>query len=294
MKRTLLALLTVALVVPAVASEPGQPLDCSDWVFLQSGYSCSVFSPMYAAMTPPMRERGANRVVDNTGALITAVGGDPNAPNWLDNYIEIRRHDGIMETVIGRIQGRDFPDGRDSVLGVNPAGGPEESNDYPHLAAAIQFDAVNGRLLVPLCSAGNGYYGYWIAAIDGFAKLFDILQTYTPSSTAFSFRVPSFPEGLRGADYFDTYWGDLATVGNWPAAHALQCHYPTAAPDVGDYLTVADTLPLPQPGHGYYYVTAAAYQGQTRYGRKTSGGTLSGRDPALLPRCGSEHGDGGR
>ena len=25
---------------PAFASEPGQPLDCSDWVFLEPGYSC--------------------------------------------------------------------------------------------------------------------------------------------------------------------------------------------------------------------------------------------------------------
>ena len=36
---------------------------------------------------------------------------------------------------------------------------------------------------------------------------------------------------------------------------------------------------------GVYYVTAATYQGATRYGRKTTAGHLSGRDPAVLPTC---------
>ena len=40
--------------------------------------------------------------------------------------------------------------------------------------------------------------------------------------------------------------------------------YPSAAPQVGDYLTVADTVPTPAPGQGVYYVTAATYQGATR------------------------------
>lgn len=62
--------------------------------------------------------------------------------------------------------------------------------------------------------------------------------------------------------------------------------YPAAAPHVGDYLTVADTIPMPEPGQGVCYVTAATYQGATRYGRKTTAGHLSGRDPAVLPVCG--------
>lgn len=60
---------------------------------------------------------------------------------------------------------------------------------------------------------------------------------------------------------------------------------PAAPPSVGDYLAVADPLPTPAPGHGRYYVTAVSYQGQRRYGRKSSGGVLSGRDPAVLPAC---------
>jgi len=42
----------------------------------------------------------------------------------------------------------------------------------------------------------------------------------------------------------------------------------------------------PAPGQGIYYVTSATYQGATRYGRKTTAGHLTGRDPALLPVCG--------
>ena len=42
---------------------------------------------------------------------------------------------------------------------------------------------------------------------------------------------------------------------------------------------------VPAPGTGYWYVTAAIYQGERRYGRKANGGVLSGRNPGLLPVC---------
>ena len=122
-------------------------------------------------------------------------------------------------------------------------------------------------------------------SVEGFPTTFEIMQTYTPPSGPLSYRVPYMPEGMEAADSFDTYVGDLSTVGNWSEAKGLQCSYPTTAPSVGDYLTVADTLPTPSPGSGYYYVTAATYQGETRYGRRTSGGLTRGRDPAVLPGC---------
>ena len=93
------------------------------------------------------------------------------------------------------------------------------------------------------------------------------------------------PEGMAGADHFDTYWGSLAHPLDFTQAHPLACDYPASAPHVGDYLTVPDTVPTPAPGQGIYYVTSATYQGATRYGRKTSNGHLTGRDPALLPAC---------
>jgi len=91
------------------------------------------------------------------------------------------------------------------------------------------------------------------------------------------------PEGMAGADHFDTCWGSLTHPLDFTQAHPLQCNYPTAAPHVGDYLTVNDPLPDPEPGTGRYYVTSATYQGATRYERKATAGHLSGRDPAVLP-----------
>jgi len=90
---------------------------------------------------------------------------------------------------------------------------------------------------------------------------------------------------MAGADRFDTYWGNLSTFGDWSQAHPLACNYPTAAPHVGDYITVADTVPTPAPSQGVHYVTAATYQGATRYGRKTTAAHMSGRDPAVLAGC---------
>ena len=37
----LIALVLVVATVPAWASNPGEPLDCSDWVFLEPGLSCT-------------------------------------------------------------------------------------------------------------------------------------------------------------------------------------------------------------------------------------------------------------
>ena len=122
--------------------------------------------------------------------------------------------------------------------------------------------------------------------LEGFTTTFEILQTYTPTASALGFRVPYMPEGFQYADYFDTFYGALDTVGDWSQAQPLQCGYPATAPEVGDYLTVSDTLPTPSPGQGYYYVTAVHCAGETRYGRKRDSGVLSGRDPGVLAGCG--------
>jgi hypothetical protein len=120
---------------------------------------------------------------------------------------------------------------------------------------------------------------------EGFPAVAAVIQTFAPVGGLISFRVPYLPEGMAGADSFDTYWGSLARPIDFTQAHPLACDYPAAAPHVGDYLAVADTVPTPAPGQGVYYVTAATYQGATRYGRKTTAGQLSGRDPAVLPAC---------
>ena len=175
---------------------------------------------------------------------------------------------------------------------------PFESGNW--IQNSLSFDAVNGHLVIAMrryCGDNNGpsppdcppaatYGGGWLfMRLDGFATLFEIFQTYTPQAELRGFRVPYMPEGFQYADYFDTYWGDLASVGDWSQAQPLQCGYPATTPSVGDYLTVDDTLPTPAPGRGYYYVTAVNYQGKRRYGRQSNGGVLTGRDPAVLPPC---------
>jgi hypothetical protein len=171
----------------------------------------------------------------------------------------------------------------------------------------VEFDPINGMLLVRVydrVGCWNGgqpcptqVSGSWVAAIHGFTTTFEVLQNYNPAqpnvgvatggpqAAQIGFRVPARPEGMAGADHFDTYWGPLAHPIDFTQAHALQCDYPATPPHFGDYLTVADTVPTPAPRHGVYYVTAATYQGVTRYGRKATATHLTGRDPALLPAC---------
>ena len=152
--------------------------------------------------------------------------------------------------------------------------------------AIRSFGEQAGQLYVTGLSFSDAYpRGSWLIRLEGFTTESEILQTFSPSPGV-AFRVPIRPEGMAGADKFDTYWGPLTKPLNFTQAHPLQCDYPAAQPHVGDYLTVSDTLPTPAPGSGYYYVTSATYQEQTRYGRKTTNGHLSGRDPALLPVCG--------
>ena len=63
------------------------------------------------------------------------------------------------------------------------------------------------------------------------------------------FRVPYMPEGNQYADFFDTYTGDLATVGDWSQLQPLACGYPATAPSVGDYLTGCRYVGGPSTGN---------------------------------------------
>jgi hypothetical protein len=155
--------------------------------------------------------------------------------------------------------------------------------------AGVHFDPADGKLLVWLVSESNIPGGFidakaWIAAIEGFETTFEVLQTFTPQATL-GFRVPYMPQGFPAADHFDTYYAPLVKPLDFAQAQPLACDYPAVAPTVGDYLSVADPLPNPAPGTGRYYITAVTHQGQTRYGRRASGGVLSGRDPAVLATC---------
>jgi hypothetical protein len=291
--RFALALFVAVVCSGAFASEPGSPLDCSDMVFLVPGLGCTPLAPF---PRPDSRfiGRGQNMAIDNDGYVYVGLEAPTGAPNGIE--IQRSRDGGQTVEAVARLVPRFAPQGSDSVRFINNrdsgfANGSNQPNDN-----RILFDPIGGRLLVWLVSEcngacpcgsicyGDGYGGRWIAAIEGLTTTFDVLQSFTPQP-ALGFHVPTRPEGMAGADSFDTYWGNLTKPLDFTQAHPLACDYPAAAPHVGDYLSVADTVPTPAPGQGVYYITSAIYQGATRYGRKTTAGHLSGRDPALLPAC---------
>lgn len=224
--------------------------------------------------------------IDNEGYVYVGVqrSGVPG-PNGIE--IHRSRDGGQTVEVVATILSRDAPQGgwdgirftnyRDSVFA-----GDEER---------ILFDASSGRLLVwltTLCDVTGQPYegGRWIAAIEGLATTFEVLQTYVPQPAQVGFRVPYMPEGFRSADRFDTFYGNVSDLPDFTVAHPMACNVPgDHAPQMGEYITIPDTSPLPTAGAASYIVTAVTHGGQKRYGRKRIAGVLSGRDPALLPAC---------
>ena len=98
--------LLASCLMPAGASEPGQPLDCSDWVFLEPGLSCSpwVSFPCDEADNPFC---GASSVplwaFDNAGQVYQArdtLSVRVEACGGIDR-IELIRHDG---GVVSRVE----------------------------------------------------------------------------------------------------------------------------------------------------------------------------------------------
>ncbi len=269
MARLFAAVVILVAVLPALASEPGQPLDCSDWVFLKPGLSCSALS-CGGGDNYNWCNEGTSPVIDNEGhmirKLVVPITGHSCSPFELTER-RIIQFDGHTEEIVGYVRDRCVA--------------PGVVDQFFWQSTGLVFDPTTGRLYVGAYTASGG----WLMMISGFATTFDILQTYTPQSNTIGFRVPVMPEGFPAADHFDTYYGTLSTVGDWSQAQPLQCGYPASPPHVGDYLTVNDPLPNPVSGRGRYYVTAATYQGQTRYGRKGTRGVLSGRDPTALPPC---------
>jgi hypothetical protein len=279
-RKLMLLALGSALALPASASQPGQPLDCSDWVILQAGVSCVTLIP-YPCMDD-LKCLPSGNGIDNESHGIRLAQQTLN-PNCGPPGFNIKRftvfrvsHDGTA-TPVAYVDDRCLPDG--SADEIAPTG--------------AAFDPMAGMIVVGYGNRsdvrGGGAERYPFAqqkvGLQGLTTTFEILQTYTPATNTLSFRVPYMPEGLAAADHFDTYYGALTNPIDFTQAQPLQCGYPASPPSVGDYLTVADPLPNPAPGSGRYYVTAVSYQGQRRYGRQRVRGVLSGRDPRLLPMC---------
>ncbi len=288
MPRTVVPFVLILSLLPALASDPGQPLDCSDWVFLEAGLSCEIWANCGTLPAGNWCGSATSKTMDNEGYMYRLTFGISPLPyddctGTQRARLELLRFDGTTESVVAYVDER---------CNLPPYG-----EDGIGFHSSVRFDEEQGRMIFrmtseckgPGCTNGGGQVFYdsvhWGVAVHGFTTTFEILQSYTPTSGPISFRVPYMPEGFQGADWFDTYYGDLATVGDWSRAQALECGYPATTPASGDFMTVDDSLPNPPPGQGRYYVTAVSYQGERRYGRKAMGGVLSGRDPAVLPVC---------
>ena len=261
---------------PALASLPGQPLDCSDWVFLDPGLRCEEWMSDSNNSPWALFQPNNAKVVDNTGSLLRIDFVSFEGCGFIDlRRTRLVRFDGIQEHVLAYVEDRCVPGGNVDTM-------RSMSNNR------MKFDPITGTVLIPVNAAtspNQQVVRELIVAIKGLPSTFEILQTFTPTASELGFHVPAIPEGLQFADRFDTYVGDLAAVGDWSQLQPLQCAYPAIAPSVGDFLTVADTTPTPAVGQGLYFVTAATFQGQTRFGRQSVGGVLSGRNPATLPVC---------
>jgi hypothetical protein len=275
------------------ASEPGHPLGADDFVFLIPGLSATEFLPRgcgypwcwsyppgsqtpYELVVPPIDTEG-QQYAFREERLVNCVGTDR-----FRRYLVRLRSDRVEEDV-AYVEERCVPNTTSAVDKVWFQALRADNNNgclYVLITTQLNGNTSPGGASYPAAPSNES-----LVRICGLATTFEILQTYTPTTSELSFRVPYMPEGFPAADYFDTYYGDLATVGDWSQAHPLQCGYPSTPPSVGDYLTVADTLPDPAPGTGRYYVTGVTHQGQRRYGRKATNGVLSGRDPAVLPGC---------
>lgn len=299
-------LLIVLTMLPILASEPGQPLDCSDWVFDVPGLTCTTVIPdcEQAALETQ------NWCYKGESVEVLSEYGPIEVGEWTLDIAE-RVDCGVGDVTLFRVELNALTNGVHQRLGViqdrcGINGRVDRIRSFPigqgggiSNSAKVSFDPYKGHLYVTLASAcesnslsGPCEYGdptshsiQWVGRIEGFATIFEILQSYEPIFGDVSFHVPVAPEGFSYADSFDTYYGDLSTVGDWSQAQPLQCGYPATPPEPGDYLSVDDPLPDPAPGQGRYYITAVNYQGQRRYGRKSDGGVLSGRDPAVLPIC---------
>ena len=76
--RTLIVVLAVLCFIPSWASDPGGPHDCSDWVFLEPGLSCTTLIPYPCDLDGPGGIEACTNTsgddLDNTGRLFVLRG----------------------------------------------------------------------------------------------------------------------------------------------------------------------------------------------------------------------------
>jgi len=103
-----LAVLCLVVCSPSLASEPGQPLDCSDWVFLEPGLSCTIHQCEGEACISDWN----NKEFDNQGRMIglwrTLVADNvPCGASTTTIYrVELRAYQGADDRLLGYVEER--------------------------------------------------------------------------------------------------------------------------------------------------------------------------------------------
>jgi hypothetical protein len=191
--RTVLSAVVALLVLPAWASDPGEPLDCSDWVFLEPGLSCEMVIPP-DGIVPNLTDLVD---IDNEGDFYR-IG--PSIKSWCAPPCDVPplhlclrrpliRNTGGVETTIAYVEDRcndDYANPRADAISVRE----------------LRFDRVNGSLLLLShsgCQTGECGYeppwapdgGQWLASISGFATLAEVLEGELPPG-------PPGPPGPQG------------------------------------------------------------------------------------------------
>src|SRR5262249_9511019 len=142
---SLLAAFAAVAASPLTASQPGQPIDCSDWVPVQPGFTCVPYLayPCDPSVCTIGGEKRARRA-DNEGFLVyvreESMGIDPTCGREISR-LEIVRQSGANQTVLGYFQTRCNgmgPGGYDNMIASDPS----------TQADVVEFDAAGGRLYV--------------------------------------------------------------------------------------------------------------------------------------------------
>lgn len=277
----LFASFVLFVAMSAVASQPGQPIDCSDWVAVTPGHSCVVWSESCGVESCANAYAPGVLTADRT--ILVWRREELGPCEFVPSQPKLRWHlesiDNGTRSEIGYFEHRCFAGGTD---GVSIPG--------------LLFDLIGGAAIFPIqryCTGPDGQSeGCYTDisshfAIDGFTALADIVQSFEPGepSSPVVFSVPPLPEGLPAADHFDTYWGVVKQPLDLANAQPLQCAYPSSPPSAGDDVRITAPVPTPPPGSANFVLTSVTYRGQTHAGRKASGGRMYGRDASRLPAC---------
>ena len=123
--------------------------------------------------------------------------------------------------------------------------------------------------------------------LSGLPTMFDVVASFAPGGTVFSWNVPVMPDGFPSqADTFDVLSGDLVSLPDLTQAARIDCTVPAGrAPVAGEHLSTVDSQPDPAAGSGRYYLVATQLGGEERTGRQRIRGDLTGRPVIGLPGC---------